>query len=173
MGKTTLPEDTLTAQDLSPVFVGQSGLPREADALAYDPVQRLLAVRMCACTASGEASGQIADYTQGCVDTWQLIGLAQAWSGPTHLHLALYLVSLVSLVSEQHPQPLCLELRGLQVASTDGRVLLFGRDGVEQTLPSPTSAATAGLFFLPAKDSLLRITTVRTGLMFLFGGHHS
>ena len=47
-----------------------------------------------------------------------------------------------------------------QVASSDGRVLVYGQDGVEQTLPSPTSVATAGLLFLPCKDSLLRITTV-------------
>lgn len=47
-----------------------------------------------------------------------------------------------------------------QVASCDGRVLVYGQDGVEQTLPSPSSVATAGLLFLPCKDSLLRITTV-------------
>ena len=34
----------LTAQDLSPQLLGRSGIPAAADAVAYDPVQRLLAV---------------------------------------------------------------------------------------------------------------------------------
>ena len=42
---TTVPDDTLAAHALEPVFLGGTGLPEPADALAYDPVQRLLAVR--------------------------------------------------------------------------------------------------------------------------------
>ena len=165
MGKTTLPEDTLTAQDLSPVFVGQSGLPREADALAYDPVQRLLAVRKCACTGSSEA---IPADGRSCVI---YTAADEAGSGFSRdqpaciLHYTLSAWSARAALSRTSSPHLWLQIRSLQVGSTDGRVLLFGRDGVEQTLPSPTSVATAGLFFLPAKDSLLRITTVRTGLM--------
>ena len=47
------------------------------------------------------------------------------------------------------------------MATQDGRLLIFGQEGVEQTLPSPTPVATASLLFLPNKDSLLRITSVR------------
>ena len=46
-------------------------------------------------------------------------------------------------------------------------MLVFGRDGVEQTLPSPTPVATASLLFLPHKDSLLRVTSVRPSSMLL------
>ena len=38
-------EQALTAQDLSLQLITHSGLPNAADALAYEPVQRLLAVR--------------------------------------------------------------------------------------------------------------------------------
>ena len=104
MGKTTLPEDTLTAQDLSPVSVGQSGLPREADALAYDPVQRLLAVSKCACTGSSEA---IPADSRGCV---KQTAADEAGSGFSRhqpaciLHYTLSaLVSTCSLVKDQQP----------------------------------------------------------------------
>jgi hypothetical protein len=38
-------EDKLTPSMLSPSFFGHSGFPAASDALAYDPVQRLLAVQ--------------------------------------------------------------------------------------------------------------------------------
>lgn len=40
-------------------------------------------------------------------------------------------------------------------------MLVFGQEGVEQTLPSQATVGTAALFFLANKDSLLRITSVR------------
>ena len=39
----------LTAQDVSPQLAGHSGVPFAADAVAYDPVQRLVAVRRASC----------------------------------------------------------------------------------------------------------------------------
>ena len=53
----------------------------------------------------------------------------------------------------------------LQVGTEDGRVLVFGREGVEQTLPSPTPVGTTALLFLANRDGLLRITTVRPVLL--------
>lgn len=40
----TLAEDLLSTSDLQPRFFGHSGFPEATDALAYEPVQRLLAV---------------------------------------------------------------------------------------------------------------------------------
>ena len=40
-----VPTDTLSSRALDLAFFGGTGLPDLADALAYDPVQRLLAVR--------------------------------------------------------------------------------------------------------------------------------
>ena len=40
-----LSEDALTSLGLEPRFYGHAGFPEATDALAYDPVQRLLAVR--------------------------------------------------------------------------------------------------------------------------------
>ncbi len=37
--------DRLEAEDILPIASGHSGVPEAADSLAYDPVQRLLAVR--------------------------------------------------------------------------------------------------------------------------------
>ena len=39
-----VPEDLLTSRALQPALLGGTGLPEAADSLAYDPVQRLLAV---------------------------------------------------------------------------------------------------------------------------------
>lgn len=36
--------DKLEAEDILPIASGHSGVPEASDALAYDPVQRLLAV---------------------------------------------------------------------------------------------------------------------------------
>jgi hypothetical protein len=47
-GSNKLPRDTLAVQHLvsgKPVFQAHSGVPFSADSLAYEPVQRLLAVR--------------------------------------------------------------------------------------------------------------------------------
>lgn len=40
-----VPGDVLTTNQLVCKFCGQSGLPQAADSIAYDPVQRLVAVR--------------------------------------------------------------------------------------------------------------------------------
>jgi hypothetical protein len=40
-----LAEDALSSLGLEPRFFGHAGFPEATDALAYDPVQRLLAVR--------------------------------------------------------------------------------------------------------------------------------
>ena len=42
----SVPDDTLSAVALEPAYLGGTGLPDAADAIAYDPVQRLLAVRI-------------------------------------------------------------------------------------------------------------------------------
>jgi hypothetical protein len=47
-GANKLPRDSLAVQHLvsgKPVFQAHSGVPYSADSLAYEPVQRLLAVR--------------------------------------------------------------------------------------------------------------------------------
>jgi hypothetical protein len=41
-----LPDDSLTSDVLASKFYGQIGLPDNSDSLAYDPVQRLIAVRL-------------------------------------------------------------------------------------------------------------------------------
>ena len=56
---------------------------------------------------------------------------------------------------------MCQLCCGLQVGTQDGRVLVFGQEGVEQTLPSQATVGTTALFFLANKDSLLRVTSVR------------
>lgn len=51
-GGNKLPRDSLAVQHLvsgKPVFQAHSGVPFNADSLAYEPVQRLLAVRMPSC----------------------------------------------------------------------------------------------------------------------------
>lgn len=53
------------------------------------------------------------------------------------------------------PQPLLL-----QVGTSDGRVVLLGRPGVEATLRSPSRSPTQHLCFLPGKGCLLRVTQV-------------
>ncbi|KAK9908560.1 hypothetical protein WJX75_009693 [Coccomyxa subellipsoidea] len=83
----TLAEDLLSSSSLHPRFFGHSGFPEATDALAYDPVQRLLAV-----------------------------------------------------------------------GTTDGRVKVFGRDGVERTFISPCQCATKHLQFLDGRGALLRVT---------------
>ncbi len=46
-----LAEDKLILPAVSPQFFGHAGLPAATDSLAYEPVQRILAVRLphCAC----------------------------------------------------------------------------------------------------------------------------
>lgn len=47
-----LAEDKLILPAVSPQFFGHAGLPATTDSLAYEPVQRILAVRLplnCAC----------------------------------------------------------------------------------------------------------------------------
>jgi hypothetical protein len=49
----------------------------------------------------------------------------------------------------------------LAVGTSDGRVVLLGRPGVEATLRSPSRSPTQHLCFLPGKGALLRVTQVR------------
>lgn len=43
---TTVPGDALASHKLACKYRGQSGLPQAADSIAYDPVQKLIAVRV-------------------------------------------------------------------------------------------------------------------------------
>lgn len=54
----------------------------------------------------------------------------------------------------------------VQVGTKDGRVKIFGSDGVECTFRSPFQTATKQLQFLENKGTLLRLTTVRRSLRF-------
>ncbi len=49
----------------------------------------------------------------------------------------------------------------LQVGTSDGRIVLLGRPGVEATLRSPSRSPTQHLCFLPGTGALLRVTQVR------------
>ena len=51
-------------------------------------------------------------------------------------------------------------MRGLQVATTDGRVKVFGREGVERMFPSPAQCPSRQLRFLDGTGTLLRVTQV-------------
>ncbi len=48
------------------------------------------------------------------------------------------------------------------MGTRDGRVKVFGSDGVECTFRSPFQTATKQLQFLEKKGALLRLTTVST-----------
>jgi hypothetical protein len=55
----SLPEDRLKPKDLTPLaecLQAQSGIPATADACAYDPIQRLLAVSVLISTGPVRAS---------------------------------------------------------------------------------------------------------------------
>ena len=54
----------------------------------------------------------------------------------------------------------------VQVGTKDGRVKIFGSDGVECTFRSPFQTATKQLQFLENKGTLLRLSTVRPSLCF-------
>ena len=62
----------------------------------------------------------------------------------------------ISLHGEQH------QAIAAQVGTRDGRVKIFGSDGVECTFRSPFQTATKQLQFLENKGALLRLTTVCT-----------
>ena len=51
------PQDVLRTDAVHPRFIQHIGLPEDADAVAYEPVQRLLAVRRFVCLVLGDVFG--------------------------------------------------------------------------------------------------------------------
>lgn len=52
-----------------------------------------------------------------------------------------------------------------QVGTSDGRVKIIGRDGVECTFKAPNEVSTRQLHFLDSKGSLLRVTQVSVSFL--------
>lgn len=48
-----LAHDRVTISDLAPAFCGHTGLPAATDSLAYEPVQRILAVSLSQAARNG------------------------------------------------------------------------------------------------------------------------
>ncbi|KAF8064591.1 hypothetical protein HT031_003392 [Scenedesmus sp. PABB004] len=140
-----LPPDRLRVQQLAQgraVFQAQAGVPEAADALAYEPTQRLLAVsgRRRTAGAGGGAAGAAAR------------------------------AALLARALERSPPTAATAAPPRQVGTADGRVKLLGADGVERCVFSASPAAgtagaagTAALLFVPHRGGVLRLDAVRAG----------
>ena len=170
-----LPPDLLTPAAVDTRFIGAAGFPDLADSVAYDPSQGLLAVGaehchagcfawscglrarvMPVCAAPG-APAQLAAARQP-VGQLALTAAARNAAAAAMHHMPLPCRAVASR-HDTCPQPLLL-----QVGTSDGRVVLLGRPGVEATLRSPSRSPTQHLCFLPGKGGLLRVTQVHLGV---------
>lgn len=71
------------------------------------------------------------------------------------------------MVSKVPPPPQQPEfgVRPLQVGTSDGRVKVVGREGVEAAIPSLSSTGTRHLQFLPNRGAVLRVNQVQCCLL--------
>lgn len=152
-GDKPLPPDKLQVQHLvagRQVFTAESGVPSTADSLAYDPVQRLLAVSFIA-----ESTDTAACSSQA----------------PKRLQPSVPYSNCVKLCCERLGTVLGLQP---QVGTEDGRVKVVGTDGVEILLCSTsTDAGTQQLLFLANRGGIVRLDQVTADSMSIVCTKHS